>query len=132
MSAETEWVYNRPKHGWTCFFCGETFKTPGAAEDHFGATPCSTPACKIKVGEEMGLVMALRKTEARVQKLAAEIARYHDEDGPKDREMMRLRSEHVAALKRAEEIGFERGVADMRKHGWRLNEERERPDLYPV
>lgn len=25
---------------------------------------------------------------------------------------------------------FRRGVADMRKHGWLLNEERERSDLY--
>ncbi len=53
-----------PKGGWTCFHCGETFTSPGGAEDHFGATPGYKPACLIKLGEERGLVMALRKAEA--------------------------------------------------------------------
>lgn len=54
-----------PEHGWTCFHCGETFKTPGGARDHFGATPESQPGCVLKVGlgEERGLLMALRKIE---------------------------------------------------------------------
>lgn len=128
----TEWTYNRPRHGWTCFHCGETFKTPGEAETHFGFDCSSDPACRIKAGEEMGLLLALRRAEAHIREQDAEMARYRDEDGPKDREIFRIRSEHTEALKRAEEQGFARGVADMRKHGYRLNEERERPDLYPA
>jgi hypothetical protein len=53
-----------PKGGWTCFHCDQTFTTPGAAEDHFGATPGRKPACLIKLGGELGLVMELRKAEA--------------------------------------------------------------------
>lgn len=60
---ESEWVFNRPKHGWICFHCGDVFRTPGAASDHFGFSPASNPACRIKFGDEQGLVMALRKTE---------------------------------------------------------------------
>ena len=56
-------TYTMPAHGWTCFFCGETFKKYGAARDHFGAEPFATAACQIKVGDERGLVMELRKAE---------------------------------------------------------------------
>lgn len=56
--------YPRPAHGWTCFHCGETFTTPGGAQDHFGETPASVPGCLIKLGNERGLLMALRKVEA--------------------------------------------------------------------
>jgi hypothetical protein len=58
-----EWVYNRPKHGWVCFHCGDVFRTPGEARDHFGFSPAATPACRIKLGGERSLVMALRQTE---------------------------------------------------------------------
>lgn len=57
-------TYNTPPHGWTCFHCGDTFTTPGAARDHFGFNPSSDPACRIKVGAERGLLMALRTAEA--------------------------------------------------------------------
>lgn len=59
-------TYAKPAHGWTCFHCGETFTTFGSARDHFGATPNAEPGCLIKVrlGEERGLLMALRKAEA--------------------------------------------------------------------
>lgn len=32
-------TYTAPEHGWTCFHCGETFKTPDAARLHFGQAP---------------------------------------------------------------------------------------------
>ena len=51
-------TYDTPPHGWTCFFCGETFKTVGGAQDHFGATPDKKPGCllKVSVGAERGFV----------------------------------------------------------------------------
>lgn len=120
-------TYNAPVGGWTCFHCGENFKTPGSARDHFGFEPSADPACRIKVGAERGLLMALRKAEE-------EIDRRRSDDGPAIAavvdEMRRMQSRHSDALRDAEQAGFERGVADMRKHGWRLNEERDRPDLY--
>lgn len=55
--------YPMPKDGWTCFHCGENFTTWGSARDHFGTTPDKTAACVIKLGDERGLVMELRKAE---------------------------------------------------------------------
>ena len=71
MCKLTDKQYQAPKHGWTCFFCGETFNTIGGAQDHFGASPDMMPGCKIKVelGDERGLLMALRKAEATITKL---------------------------------------------------------------
>jgi hypothetical protein len=79
-------TYPRPKHGWTCFHCGETFRTPGEAAAHFGAAPDATPGCllKVQLGEERGLLAALRKAEAEIKQLRAqneqqdyEAANYH-------------------------------------------------------
>lgn len=100
--------YFRPPHGWTCFHCGDTFTTPGAARDHFGADPLKDPACRIKVGEERGLVMALRRAEE-------ELERYRCEDSDADRAMAALRSDHAQALISEEEKGYARGVADARR-----------------
>ena len=64
-------TYLAPPDGWVCFFCGECFKTVGAAADHFGAEPTDKPGCLVKVeaGEERGLLMALRKAEAEIRRL---------------------------------------------------------------
>ncbi len=56
-------TYQQPKHGWTCFHCGETFKKFGAARDHFGEDIEGSAGCQIKAGEERGLLMALRKCQ---------------------------------------------------------------------
>lgn len=69
-------TYPMSKHGWTCFHCGETFTTFGAARDHFGATPEAEIGClinKVRPGEERGLLMALRKSEAIVEALRARV-----------------------------------------------------------
>lgn len=64
-------TYPQPPHGWTCYHCGETFTVWGAAEDHFGKTPQQKPGCLLKVqyGDEMGLLMELRKSEAHANDL---------------------------------------------------------------
>jgi hypothetical protein len=69
-TAET---YPMPDGGWTCFHCGETFTTIGTARDHFGAAPTAMPGCMIRValGDERGLLMALRRAEARIAELEA-------------------------------------------------------------
>jgi hypothetical protein len=63
--AEAAETYQQPAHGWTCFHCGETFHTPGAAAQHFGARPDARPGClvRVQVGEERGLQYALRTAE---------------------------------------------------------------------
>lgn len=62
---ESDEVYSAPPHGWTCFHCGETFTTPGAARNHFGETPQASPGClmKVQVGDERGWLMQIRKLE---------------------------------------------------------------------
>jgi hypothetical protein len=109
---------------WTCFHCTETFATAEAARLHFGPDCRSSPACQIKASEG-GLVAEIRRLEAK-------LARYQVEDSDTDRAMYAMQARHAVELREAEDKGFARGVADMRKHGWRLNEERERPDLYPA
>jgi hypothetical protein len=63
--------YPPKRRGWTCFHCNETFTTWGSAEDHFGKTPDTQPGCliKIRVGDERGLLMELRKAEARAEEM---------------------------------------------------------------
>ncbi|WP_428988192.1 hypothetical protein [Methylocapsa aurea] len=97
--------YAAPAHGWTCFHCGETFLSPGAARDHFGADQLQDPACRIKAGEEQGLVRALRRAEN-------ELERYRCEDSDADRAMAALRSDHAQALITEEEKGYARGLRD--------------------
>lgn len=59
--------YKAPKHGWTCFHCGETFHKLGEAEVHFGCTPEAETGCLLKVergqDSEYGLLFELRKVE---------------------------------------------------------------------
>lgn len=100
-------TYTKPPHGWTCFHCGETFTTPGGAEVHFGAKPIATPGCQIKVGEERGLLMALRKAEE-------ELERYRAQDSEIERAMYKQQAAHLIALMRAEEQGYARGLKDAR------------------
>lgn len=79
-------TYPAPAHGWTCFHCGETFTTPGSARDHFGADPSAQPGCivRVQVGQERGLLVALRQAEALIAELRAaneqmdhEVGGYH-------------------------------------------------------
>lgn len=109
---EHEFYYEIPPHGWTCFHCGDTFTTPGAARDHFGFDPSSDPACRIKVGEERGLVMELRRVEAKYVKLLEDTC---DEGGKVAQEFYGLGAKHQCELRRAEEEGYRKGLRDGRK-----------------
>lgn len=75
-------TYETPKHGWTCYHCGETFTTWGSAEDHFGKTPAAKPGCLIKVqfGNERGLEMELRKVEALAEEYLNRALRAEDRE----------------------------------------------------
>lgn len=106
MAADT---YPTPAHGWTCFHCGEHFRRDqvNAARNHFGATPDREPGCMLKVGDDRGILRALRAAEA-------ELASYRAEDSETHRAMHRMTAEHVQALWREEEKGYERGLRDAR------------------
>ena len=66
-------TYLAPVGGWTCFHCGETFTTEGSASDHFGERPGDVAACRIKSGEERGLVMQIRRLQSKIRGLEAEV-----------------------------------------------------------
>ena len=85
-------VYPKPEHGWTCFHCGETFTTVGSAGDHFGADPSAPPACMIKVGEERGLVMYIRRLEKANRGLRAEVLQLKRDSAPP--EVRRMIDQH--------------------------------------
>ena len=75
-------TYSKPEHGWTCFHCGQTFTTVGSAQDHFGEYPSAPAACQIKVGEERGLVMYIRRLEKANRGLRAEVLHLKREVAP--------------------------------------------------
>jgi len=102
-----------PKHGITCFHCGETFTTPGGAKNHFGFEPSADPACRIKLGAERGLVMALRKAEAEIAHLQGLL---EAESCEAYRLLASTHSRHREQIMDAEELGYARGLTDGRAH----------------
>lgn len=109
--SESQDTYTKPKHGWTCFHCGETFTTIGAAATHFGATPDAVPGCVLKVsmGAERGLLMAVRRAEQECQRAWRAI---HDETTDVHEAMRTMQSRHADELLNAEESGYARGLRD--------------------
>ena len=91
---------------WRCFHCNEAFTSPEEAADHFGESSFDTPACRIAANEG-GLVALVRKQEA-------ELDRYRQEDTVLIREVYGLSAKHAVELRRAEEEGYARGLADGR------------------
>lgn len=57
------------RYGIVCFHCGIRFRTPGSAEQHFGKTPSSMPACQIAFDD----LLTLRETESSLTAAQARI-----------------------------------------------------------
>ena len=106
-----EGTYTPLARGWTCYHCGETFHTHAKAAGHFGADIDAKPACRIK--SELGLVYALRDAEAL-------LTRYQAEDTDLHREIGALRAALGPAQQKAEEVGYRRGLRDMRERAVRI------------
>lgn len=92
---------------WRCFHCDEVFQTERGAEEHFGGTRAALAGCQIK-GHEHSLLTVIRDQEA-------ELVRHREEDTELTRAMQSLKCEHERALRRAEELGFGRGVKEMQR-----------------
>lgn len=101
--------FSRPT-GWRCFHCDEVFFTANDARLHFGMDQCSDPACKIKMGAEKSLLVALRRAETELQDAWAAI---HNENTEAAKAYYAQQSRHGEQLRAAEELGFERGIADL-------------------
>ncbi|KRA74229.1 hypothetical protein ASD78_12095 [Lysobacter sp. Root667] len=87
---------------WRCFHCDQRFTDSASAAKHFGSYEVQDPACLVDV--------------AKFREHEAALARYRQEDSDKDREIARLRSGFATDLRREEERGYARGLADARKH----------------
>jgi hypothetical protein len=90
---------------WRCFHCDTVFRNARDAREHFGATELQLTGCQIK-GHEYALLRVIREQEE-------ELARHRADDSNIMRAMEVMRYEHVDALRRAEEAGYNKGVADM-------------------
>lgn len=102
-----------PRKQWRCFFCDEVFTSWKFAAKHFGvdeSCEADVVACKL-TGHEGHLVTYIRKLEK-------EVRRYMSEDSDVMHSIQSLEASHRTALIRAEEKGYEKGVADMRAQGF--------------
>lgn len=95
---------------WRCFHCDEVFTSRKFAAEHFGVEPTAAPACQLK-SYEGHLVTYIRRLEH-------ELARHRAEDSDVLRSVMSLEADHQTALVRAEERGYDKGVADMKAQGF--------------
>ncbi len=101
-SAMCQVVHNR--------HCDEVFVSRECAEDHFGRTEHSDPACQIKGAADFYLVRYIRQLEARLRS-------YENETDCITVAWEAKCADHVQELKRAEEAGYNKGVQDMKKLG---------------
>lgn len=97
-----------PAKEWRCFHCDEVLRTPRDARLHFG-NHGSEPACLIKAPGEFALLTVLRNAED-------ELARHRAEDSDVLRAMWSMQADHAEALRREEEKGYSRGLADAKEH----------------
>lgn len=98
---------------WRCFFCDEVFDTREAASLHFGSFDSCEPdvtACKLMADQKHVLEY--------IRSLEEEISIYQSENHPTVKAVFAIRDEMQRAVNKAEEDGYARGVADMKKQGY--------------
>ena len=95
---------------WRCFHCGKTFTKAQErwAREHFGRDETREPVCLIRTAGESALLSALRDAED-------QLVSYRAEDSLVLRSMWAMQSDHQRALRREEEAGYAKGLADARK-----------------
>lgn len=94
---------------WRCFHCGDAFTRAQErhAREHFGRDCNQEPVCLIRTAGEGALLTALRNAQD-------ELDRYRAEDSDLMRALWSMQADHAAALKREEEHGYAKGLADAR------------------
>lgn len=84
---------------WRCFHCDKVFRSRKRAAEHFGVFEVlSEPACRVDPRQ--------------LRRLERELREYRNEDTALHRQIHKLESEHAAALRRAEESGYHKGLMD--------------------
>ena len=96
---------------WRCFHCGDAFTRAHErwARQHFGADQDALPVCQMRLPGEHHLLTILRKQED-------ELNAYRSEDTDLWRSLYAMSADHAAALRREEEQGYEKGLADGRAY----------------
>lgn len=87
---------------WRCFHCDEVCTTAEEAEHHFGRMDGCTPICRVAAE-------TYRKMEREVQL-------YRSECDADTVLFYSLGGKHATALREAEQIGYDRGLADAQAH----------------
>ena len=98
---------------WRCFFCDDVFRSPKAASLHFGTFGSCEPdvtACKL-MSDQARVLEYIRELED-------EVRRYQDENHPTIQAMYAVRAEMRQAVIKAEQAGYDKGVADMKAQGF--------------
>lgn len=94
---------------WRCFHCGDAFTKAQEqhARAHFGADESALPVCQMRLPGEYHLLNILRKQED-------ELHAFYAEDTELWRALHAQAADHAQALRREEERGFAKGVAEAR------------------
>lgn len=93
---------------WRCFYCDEVFADEQSARDHFGSDDNTKEGCACQITrDEKGLVALLRQ-------MWNEVNVYRTENDAQTKLFYSLGSDHAVALRRTEEAGYEKGLADGR------------------
>lgn len=87
---------------WRCFHCDEEFTDAAAAREHFGATELADPICGV--------------TAERYREVERQLASFLAETDAASTTFYRLGAEHAAKERRAEQAGYDRGLADAKAH----------------
>lgn len=93
---------------WKCFHCGATFTAEMDARQHFGPDEMRVAACVIKAAEG-GLLRALRDAEDEAERAWNAV---HAESVDGLRAYRSYRGRQEMAIQAAEQLGYERGLAD--------------------
>ena len=99
---ETKQVAIVDPGGYRCFHCKEVFFDEDKAREHFGAGQTQQPACQIDATE--------------YRRMEEVVFQYENEDTELHRHIAILKSDLAVKVRRAEEDGYARGLADAKKH----------------
>lgn len=94
---------------WRCFHCDATFTKAQVrwAREHFGRDEGEEPVCLIRTAGESALLTAYRNAQD-------ELASYRADDTDLHRTLYAMQGDHAQALRREEERGYAKGLADGR------------------
>lgn len=98
---------------WRCFFCDDVFTSAKAAGLHFGAFGSCDPdtvACKLMAHQQHVLEY--------IRELEEEIRVYQTESHHTVKAMYAVEDDMRRAVIKAEQAGYDKGVADMKAQGF--------------